>query len=472
MADTNEIKSPDALEVKGKAKTGLRIGKKAAFLVILLMAVAGMVVAINIATRKPAGLDKNAVDQTPENKKLVAATAVGAEMTRGVPDGQASAWAKNNMAGQPQPADGGNVLAPIPGSGAAPLAGPAGQPVPLGGPAVPDLSGQGPAPGTGAPQGTAPRMSNGQPALSDAELAAKKLREQREQERQRAINAGTSVEKYQSGNPNQQGQQQQPAAAALAAQLKGLQGLAPGAGGIPAFGGNNGGPNGEEPDQNRQAQKQAFLERAAAVQDTPYLPSVRKAAMSPLEIKTGTVIPAVMIDAVNSDLPGELIAQVSENVYDTATGSKLLIPQGSKLYGSYDSAVAYGQEGLLVVWKRLIFPDASTLELGGMGGSDQGGRAGFRDQVNNHYGRIFGYGLMTSLFSAAFQLSQPQQSTTTGGQLSSQQTVAAAVGTQMSQLGIEITRKNLRIQPTIEVRPGYRFVVKVNRDVVFPSTFK
>lgn len=482
----NDIKSPDALEVKGKAKPGLRIGKKAAFLVIMLFAIAGVVVAINIATRKPAGLDKNAVGAAPDNKKLQPATAVGAELARGVPDGQASSWAKGNMASGTSPAPaGGNTLAPVPGqggfgpaagTGAAPLSGPATPgAVADGSTQVPDLNG--PAPGVGAgPAGNAPRMAGngGRPPMSDAEIAAKKLREQREQELARAMQAGTAVEKYQQGNGMSGGAQaQQSPSAQLAALARSVQqGGAGGAmpAGFPAMG--NGGPMaGEEPDQNRQAQKQAFLDKAAAANDTPYLSSVRKAPMSPYEIKTGTVIPAVMVDGINSDLPGDIIAQVSENVYDTASGRSLLIPQGSKLYGSYDSSVAFGQKGLLVTWKRLVFPDASTLELKGMGGSDSGGYSGFRDQVDNHYGRIIGFGLMTSLFSAAFQLSQPQQSTT-NGQLSSQQTVAAAVGTQMSQLGIEITRKNLRIQPTIEIRPGYRFVVKVNRDIVFPSTYR
>lgn len=455
MADkTDGIQSPDALEIKGKGAGGLRIGKKAAAMVVAILAVAALIVGFNIATRKPASLDKKAVGDNQADSKLTPATSAGKEMTQGVSDGAASSWQKGAMTG--------NTLAPIPGNGFAPAAGTS----------VPNL---GPAPGAGAPNGqpnanmAANLGPNGTstPPLSEAEQSAQKLKQQREQERTRAVMADSAVEKFQA-TEKQPAQQQNGSAAALAAQLKGLQ---IGGGGAPGLPGG-GAPNNEEPDQNRQAQKQAFLDRAAALPDTPYLASVRKAPLSQYELKTGTIIPAIMIDGVNSDLPGDINAQVSENVFDSATGQFLLIPQGTRLFGSYDSAVAYGQDGLLVVWKRLIFPDGSTQELGGMGGADQGGYSGFRDKVDNHYGRLIGFGVATSLFSAAFQLSQPQQNGTAGQQLSSQQTVAAAVGTQMSQLGIEITRRNLRIQPTIEIRNGYRFVVKINKDMVFPSVYR
>jgi type IV secretion system protein VirB10 len=179
-----------------------------------------------------------------------------------------------------------------------------------------------------------------------------------------------------------------------------------------------------------------------------------------------------MVDGINSDLPGDLIAQVSENVYDTASGQHLLIPQGTKAFGTYDSQVAYAQTRLLVVWKRLIFPDASTLELAGMPGADRGGYAGFHDKVDNHYFRLIGGAVLTSLLTAGFQLSQP---TNNNSNVSSgptpMQVGAAAVGQQVSQLGLEMSRRNLAIQPTIIVRPGYQFVIKVNRDVIFPSVY-
>ena len=224
---------------------------------------------------------------------------------------------------------------------------------------------------------------------------------------------------------------------------------------------------GDEPDLNRQERKLAFQRQQRR---SSYLDSKVRVAASPYELKTGTVIPGILITEINSDLPGEILAQVSQNVYDTATGTHVLIPQGSRLFGRYDSQIAFGQDRLLVNWERLIFPDASTLELDGMSGHDEGGKGGFGDRVNNHYARTFGFGLLTSAIAAGYQLSQPKQQNSF--QLpSDQQVVDGAVGQQMAELGIEIARRNLRVQPTIEVRKGYRLNVMVNQDVRFPSSY-
>ncbi len=108
----------------------------------------------------------------------------------------------------------------------------------------------------------------------------------------------------------------------------------------------------------------------------------REDPVSAYDVKAGAVIPAIMIGGLSSDLPGQLIGQVAENVYDTATGRFILIPQGSKLIGTYDNAITTGQERVLVAWTRIIYPDASSLDLGKMPGADQGGYAGFNDRVN------------------------------------------------------------------------------------------
>jgi type IV secretion system protein TrbI len=224
----------------------------------------------------------------------------------------------------------------------------------------------------------------------------------------------------------------------------------------------------KEPDLNRQADKLAFLEKS---RKTAYLGNAVTHPVSPYELKTGTVIPGILASAINSDLPGEIIAQVSRNVYDTASGNYVLIPQGTKIFGHYDSQVAFGQERVLISWQRLIFPDGSTLELEGMSGHDQSGQSGFADRVNNHYGRIFGGALLSSLLAAGAQLSQSQQQSALAVP-SSQQIAAAAVGQQVAEVGLEITRRNLRIQPTLEIRKGYRLNVMVNRDIVFPGVYE
>ncbi len=195
-----------------------------------------------------------------------------------------------------------------------------------------------------------------------------------------------------------------------------------------------------------------------------YSSSRLQAAQSRTELKAGTVIPAVMIGGIKSDLPGQIVGQVSRNVYDTTSGRFLLIPQGSRLIGTYDSAVGYGEKRLLVAWKRLILPDGSSLDLGAMPGADSTGYAGFKDQVNTHFAKAMSSALMVSLFSAGVQLSQPQAAN--GENVSSAQTAAAALGQELGQFAMERARKDLNIQPELTIRPGYRFNVQVTKDLI------
>jgi type IV secretion system protein VirB10 len=234
---------------------------------------------------------------------------------------------------------------------------------------------------------------------------------------------------------------------------------------------NSSADSAEGPDQNSQSRKEAFLARARAAADKNYLDSTRIAPLSPYEIKAGWEIPAVMEQALNSDLPGEVKALVTSNVYDTATGDHVLVPQGSRLVGIYDSQVDYGQDGVQVVWNRIIFPDASTLDLRGMAGQGSGGFSGFRHKVDRHYKRLVGFAVLTSLFAAGFQISQNQNRSVltypTPGE-----TAAAAVGREISQLGAQITRRNLNVQPTIKIPVGYKFNVRVNRDILFDAPYE
>jgi type IV secretion system protein VirB10 len=188
------------------------------------------------------------------------------------------------------------------------------------------------------------------------------------------------------------------------------------------------------------------------------------------EVKAGWLIPAVLEQQLNSDLPGLIRALVRENVYDSASGRYILVPAGSTLVGIYNSHVGYGQSALQAVWQRVIFPDGSSLSLGGFEGDDNTGAAGFRDQVDNHWGRILSGALLTSLFSAGIELSQGTNSSVLQSPSVGQQ-VGQAVGQQVGQLGVEVTRRNLNIQPTIVVRPGYRFFVRVEKDIPFNGPY-
>ena len=221
--------------------------------------------------------------------------------------------------------------------------------------------------------------------------------------------------------------------------------------------------------QNDQEQKTAFYQQHSK-QETAYLTTTRMAAQGQFEIKSGWLIPAVLEQQLNSDLPGMIRALVRENVYDSSTGRYILIPSGSTLVGVYNCHVGYGQSALQAVWRRIVFPDGSSLALGGFEGDDSAGAAGFRDQVNNHWGRLLSGALLTSVFAAGIEVSQGTNTSVLQSQ-SVGQTVGQAVGQQVGQLGTEVTRRNLNIQPTIVVRPGYRFFVRVEKDIQFSGPY-
>jgi type IV secretion system protein VirB10 len=221
--------------------------------------------------------------------------------------------------------------------------------------------------------------------------------------------------------------------------------------------------------QNDQEQKGDFRQQHNK-EESEYLGREREAARGRYEVKAGWLIPAVLEQQLNSDLPGLIRALVRENVYDTVTGRYVLIPAGSTLVGIYNSHVGYGQKALQAVWRRVIFPDGSSVSLGGFEGDDSEGAAGFRDQVDNHWGRIFSGALLTSLFAAGIEISQGQNSSVLTQPSYGQQT-GQAVGQQVGQVGVEVTRRNLNIQPTIIVRPGYRFFVRVEKDLLFKGPY-
>jgi len=213
-----------------------------------------------------------------------------------------------------------------------------------------------------------------------------------------------------------------------------------------------------------QREKQAFLaqpgDTTGASDD---LQAPLREPSSPYLVMAGTAIPAVMVGGINSDMPGMIVGQVAENVYDTATGRYLLIPQGAKLIGQYDNSVSMGQTRVGVIWTRLIYPDGESIDLGSMEGANQGGYAGFHDLVNTHFWSKIGNALLISIAGAGVQLSQPQA--VNGQNFNSQQIAAAALGQQFGELGQEYARAGLSIPNTLEIRPGYRFVSMVNKDM-------
>ncbi|OCR86159.1 conjugal transfer protein TrbI, partial [Campylobacter fetus subsp. testudinum] len=177
----------------------------------------------------------------------------------------------------------------------------------------------------------------------------------------------------------------------------------------------------------------------------------------------GWNIPAVLVTGVNSELPGQILAQITQNVYDTTTGRYLLIPQGTKAVGNYSSNVVYGQSRLLVAWNKLIFPDGDTLNIQNMQGASMDGYTGFEDQVDNHYFRIFGSAFLLSSITAGIALSDNSQGNQT--ETARDKAIGQAIQ-QMGQVASEMIRKNMNISPTLIIRPGYKFNIFVTKDII------
>ena len=217
----------------------------------------------------------------------------------------------------------------------------------------------------------------------------------------------------------------------------------------------------EQVAQNRQTHKRAFVD--AEPDARIYASGTIQQPRSPAQLMAGTVIPAALLTALNSDLPGQVIATVTEHVYDSLTGRLLLIPQGSRLLGQYDSQVAYGQRRVLLVWTRLIRPDGSSIVLDRLQAVDAGGQAGLENAVDNHWGRFIGGSVLSTLLALGGQLAAPEEDSDEGTVIVStrdsvQETITGA--------GQQVTRRNLNLQPTLTVRAGFPVRVLVNRDLV------
>jgi type IV secretion system protein VirB10 len=219
-------------------------------------------------------------------------------------------------------------------------------------------------------------------------------------------------------------------------------------------------------DPNLQDRKNAFLDGKGGVKAAAdYLEVAIQHPRSPYEIKAGTVLPAVLITAINSDLPGPVVAQVREHVYDTVSGNYLLVPQGSRLIAQYDSMVAWGQERVLLCWNRLVLPNGDSMDLQCMPASDLKGAAGLTDEVDEHWWRILKGATVATLLSAgtAFAAGDTTSYNPTVGQV-----MARSASGEIGQVGAQITRHNLNIQPTITVRPGFSVNVIVTKDMIVP----
>jgi type IV secretion system protein VirB10 len=233
----------------------------------------------------------------------------------------------------------------------------------------------------------------------------------------------------------------------------------------PLPGSQAGGREDETFAQNGQGAKSAFLN--APTDQRIYASGRLQAPVSPNQVMAGTIIPAAMVTGLNSDLPGQAIATVTEPVYDTVSGRTLLIPQGSRLLGTYDAQVAFGQSRVLLVWTRLVMPDGSSITLDRLPAADTRGFAGLEDETDNHWGRLIAGAALSTLLGVGAELGTGNRGSIDGDDGT---TVVVAAGRSaqesVNQVGQQITRRNLNIQPTLTVRPGFPVRVIVNKDLV------
>jgi type IV secretory pathway VirB10-like protein len=215
--------------------------------------------------------------------------------------------------------------------------------------------------------------------------------------------------------------------------------------------------------------RRAFMQQAGDLGGTSVAARLEPTG-SRFVLRAGSVIPAVLLTAITSDLPGECLGQVSRDVFDTRSQRVLLIPKGSKLMCRYDDQVVAGQGRLLVAWTRLLLPDGRSMSLPGLALKDVEGQTGARGDIDNHTRRVFGRALLLSAIGAGTQLSQPRQASILAAP-STGQVVAGAVGQELSNVALEVIRRGLDQAPTITVPQGRTFNVFLNGDLVFDGPY-
>jgi type IV secretory pathway VirB10-like protein len=327
--------------------------------------------------------------------------------------------------------------------------------------AIPDLS--------RPPPGGGDHGNGGQPGMmagpSPAQEARRAAAEARRAERDQALVADMMPEGEGSGAS------EAPAGAQRGNQPAMMQGLPPGYGMPPAAGDPAGGSmqvpvgRGVTADNPGQAQKKAFLADDSQGTQAEGGYRVIRQPVSPYRMRAGWVIPCALKGALNSDQPGKVVAQVTENVYDSVTGRHLLIPQGATVTGSENSSVAYGQERAQVCWSLLERDDGVSVDLGCSPAYDRSGAAGVPGEVNNHYGKLITGVLLSSLLGAVTQ-------TVAGDMQNYRPTVmqgfAQGAASEFGSAGQQITRRNLNIQPTLTTKLAAEVIVLLERPVIMP----
>ncbi|WP_096701054.1 TrbI/VirB10 family protein [Magnetospirillum sp. 15-1] len=213
-----------------------------------------------------------------------------------------------------------------------------------------------------------------------------------------------------------------------------------------------------ERDPNGQQRKLDFVNQKPETGITN--PHALQIPVSPWQVMAGSVIAASLITGLNSDLPGLVVAQITENVYDSVTGKILLIPQGARLIGGYDSVVAFGQSRALVVWRRIVMPDGTSIQVDNLPASDAAGLAGLEDGVDYHTGALLKGVVLSTLLGIGTELSLGS------GESGLLRAIRQSTQQSVNQAGQRLTEKTLAIQPTLTIRPGWPLRVIVHQDLI------
>jgi type IV secretion system protein VirB10 len=210
--------------------------------------------------------------------------------------------------------------------------------------------------------------------------------------------------------------------------------------------------------QNMQDQKLAFM-NGPVDRRTVSLDRLAR-PVSPYVIQAGWVIAGTLDGGVRSDVPGDIRALVTENVYDSPTGQYLLIPQGSRLFGHYSNQVSFGQRRVQIVWTRLILPNGDNMVLENLPVADAQGYSGLEDEVDNHWGSIFHAVVLSTILSVGAEAG------TSDSENNLAQAIRMGASNSFDQAGQQIVSRNLNIQPTLTIRPGFPIRVMVDHDLV------
>ncbi len=299
------------------------------------------------------------------------------------------------------------------------------------------------APPIGPGAGTVPAGRATSPAATAAQAARQRIRQEHDAARTSKLFLGTAVASATGSG----------AVTASPGLLGAMGNDRPGAGGTPTASS----ASAEDAAQNDQAAKRAFMKTGTV---RPATSSNRlEQPASPYILQAGSVIAAALITGIRSDIPGQITAQVTENVYDSLTGRILLIPQGSKLVGEYDSQVSFGQNRVLLAWDRLILPDGRSLALDRLPGADASGFAGLQDGTNYHWGGIAKAALLSTALGIGAQAGS-------NGNDDLARAIREGTSDTINQAGQQIVRRQLNVQPTLTIRSGYPLRVVVTHDLV------